>query len=94
MNGLPVRLPAMTELSMTSRNGVVSRTISRYSNCHEYKGESKLIFEEAADEQSSPASQPPETFRLPAGIDVTARLDEAVDLMQAARGRPTRHDGY
>ena len=88
VNGLPVRLPAMSELSMTTRNGVESRTVSTFSNCHEYKGESKLTFEEPADEQSDRTPQSLGMLRLPPGIEVHARLDEAVELTRAARGDP------
>ncbi len=86
VNGVPVRLPAMTELSMTTRNGIENRTVSTFSNCREYKGESKLTFEEPA---SDPAGLPPqsvETLSLPAGLEVSVRLDDAVELTQAARG--------
>jgi hypothetical protein len=86
VNGVPVRLPAMTELSMTTRDGAESRTISKFSNCREYKGESKLIYEESADEQSGQEHQSPEISSLNAGLEVQARLDAAVELTQAARG--------
>jgi hypothetical protein len=86
VNGMPARLPAMAELSMTTRNGVGNRTISTFSNCREYKGESKLIFEEPAEGKPNPALHPPEIFRLPSGLEVQTRLDDAVDLAQAARG--------
>lgn len=88
VNGMPARLPAMTELSMTTRKGVESRTVSTFSNCHEYKGESKLIFEEAAGEQPGRTPQAPNMLYLPAGLEVQARLDETVELTQAARGDP------
>jgi hypothetical protein len=88
VNGMPMRLPAMTELSMTIRNGTEIRTVSTFSNCHEYKGESKLIYEEPASEQPSQAPQPREIISLPAGLEVQVRLDGAVDLTQAARGDP------
>jgi hypothetical protein len=83
-----MRLPAMTELSMTVRNGTEIRTVSIFSNCHEYKGESKLIYEEPANEPPIQAPQPREIISLPAGLEVQVRLDGAVDLTQAARGDP------
>jgi hypothetical protein len=86
VNGLPVRLPAMTELSMTQRNGVENRTVSTFSNCREYRGESKLIFEEPPNELPNAAPQPPEILSLPAGLEVRTRLEKAVELTQAARG--------
>jgi hypothetical protein len=88
VNGMPMRLPAMTELSMTVRNGTEIRTVSIFSNCHEYKGESKLIYEEPANEPPIQAPQPREIISLPAGLEVQVRLDGAVDLTQAARGDP------
>jgi len=88
VNGVPMRLPAMTELSMTTRNGVEIRTVSTFSNCHEYKGESKLTFEDLANEAPDQPPQPLEIISLPAGLEVQVRLDDAVDLAQAARGDP------
>jgi hypothetical protein len=87
-NSLPMRLPALTELSMTIQSGIEIRTVSTFSNCHEYNGESKLTYEEPANEQPSQAPQPQEIVSLPAGLEVQVRLDEAVDLTQAARGDP------
>lgn len=90
VNGLPVRLPSMTELSMTTLGGVENRTVSTFSNCHEYKGESTLTFEEPAPEQAArrgdTTHRRPAAADLPAGVEVQVKLDDAVDLRQAARG--------
>jgi hypothetical protein len=86
VNGQPIRLPAMTELSMTTRGGLESRTVSTFSNCHEYRGESKLIFEDPPPEAANTARQVAVAADLPAGVEVQVKLDNAVDLAQAARG--------
>ena len=88
VNGQPVRLPVMTELSMTARNGVEDRTVSTFTNCREYVGESKLTFEEPAPESSrgTPPSAP--ASELAAGLEVQVKLDDAVDLKLAALGDP------
>jgi hypothetical protein len=86
VNGQPVRLPVMTELSMTTRGGVEDRTVSTFSNCREYKSESKLTFEEPAPEAANAAPQAASTADLPAGVEVQVKLDDAVDLKQAALG--------
>jgi hypothetical protein len=88
VNGQPVRLPVMTELSMTTRGGVEDRTVSTFSNCREYKSESKLTFEEPAPVQANPAPQAASTADLPAGVEVQVKLDAAVDLRTAALGDP------
>jgi len=90
VNGMPIRLPVMTELSVITRNGLENRTVSTFSNCREYVGESKLIFDEPAPEQGSTTGeatpQPRTDVDLPAGVQVQVRLDQAVDLKRAARG--------
>lgn len=86
VNGLPVRLPAMTELSMTNRSHIENRTISTFSNCREYKGSSKLTFDEPASEEPVVLARPKALVDLPAGVEVQVRLDDAVELKQGARG--------
>lgn len=90
VNGLPVRLPAMTERSMTTRRHIENRTISTFSNCREYKGSSKLTFDEPASEEPDVLAQPKALVDLPAGVEVQVRLDDAVELKQAARGDQVR----
>jgi hypothetical protein len=88
VNGQPVRLPVLTELSMTARNGIEDRTVSTFSNCREYKSESKLTFEEPAPQQENATPQVATTADLPAGVEVHVKLDAAVDLKQTALGDP------
>ena len=92
VNDLPIRLPAMTELSMTTRGGLEDRTVSTFSNCREYKGESKLIFEDPAPEETAQKAddtpRSPVAISLPPGVAVQVRLDSDVDLQKAARGDP------
>lgn len=88
VNGQPVRLPVMTELSMTTRSGMEDRTVSTFSNCREYKSESKLTFEEPAPEAANATPQSAAAADLSAGLDVQVKLDAAVDLKQAALGDP------
>lgn len=88
VNGQPIRLPAKTELSMTTRGGLENRTVSTFSNCHEYRGESKLIFEDTQPESASAAPQVAAAAELSPDAEVQMTLDNAVDLAQAARGDP------
>lgn len=88
VNGQPIRLPAMTELSMTTRGGLVSHTVSTFSNCHEYRGESKLIFGDPPPDAANAAQQVAAPVELPADVEVRVTLDNAVDLAQIARGDP------
>lgn len=88
VNGQPVRMPVMTELSMTTRSGVEDRTVSTFSNCREYIGESKLTFEEPAPEQPGPTPQRAAVAELAPELEVQVKLDDAVDLKQTALGDP------
>jgi hypothetical protein len=88
VNGQPIRLPAKTELSMTTRGGLEDRTTSTFSSCHEYRGESKLIFEDTQPESASAAPQVTAAAELPPDVEVQTILNGAVDLAQAARGDP------
>ncbi len=90
VNGMPVRLPDRTELSVIARNGVENRTVSTFSNCREYTGSSKLIFDEPAPEhaphEGDATPQNRADVELPAGVQVQVKLDNAVELREAARG--------
>ena len=88
VNGQPVRLPVLTELSMTTRTGVQDRTVSTFTNCREYMSESKLTFEEPAPEKPTATPQAASPADLAAGVEVQVKLDAAVDLKQAALGDP------
>jgi len=87
INGRPVRLPSSTEVLMITRGGRESRTVSTFSDCREYVGESKLTFDDT--DAPGPAVQPPPPpapTPLPRGAEVKARLDSDIDLRKAAAG--------
>ena len=86
VNGAPMRLPAVTELSITMLNGLENWTVSTFSNCREYKGESTLTFAEDATGESDSSLKSSAAPELPGGAEVHVELDHAVDLKQAARG--------
>lgn len=85
IEGRPMRLPALTELTMTALNGFEDRTVTTFSNCREYHAESKLTFDDPGNAPSA-APPPPQEIALPSGVEVRAELDAPVDLRQAAQG--------
>ena len=84
VGGHAFRLPAQTDLSMTHIDGRENRTLTRFSNCHEFTGESTISFEDPAP--SAQTRQAMENAVVPAGLRVSSQLDEELDLSKAARG--------
>ncbi|MGO9240849.1 MAG: hypothetical protein ACLQBJ_08560 [Bryobacteraceae bacterium] len=93
------RLPAVTELSMLHESGVESRTVSTFSQCRQYLGESKITFGDVAPEGAETTVRG--SASLPAGVSVPVKLSREIELIAAARGdmvemavsRAVVHDG-
>lgn len=91
-------LPAASEALMVSLRGDASRNHIRFSACHEFTGESKLIFgdnpgdspDAAAAGQNVPTGQQTpgvkQEIRLPKNAEITLRLVDEVDTDKAAVG--------
>jgi hypothetical protein len=79
-------LPKRSELAMTHFSGEASRNTTEFSQCHEYRGESKISFD--APPPSMPEVPKPQVSEvdLPAGLLVPVELDTAIDLKTASVG--------
>ena len=78
-------LPERSTIRMLMRDHTESRTTAIYSDCHEYRGESTIHFDElpaAGRSESAGASVPP----VPAGLALSLALTEPIDLGTAAAG--------
>jgi hypothetical protein len=77
-------LPKASELVMVDTNGNESRNRATFSECRQFTGESSLVFEDPpAETQAAPAA---ETITLPEGLDVSVKVNHAVDVKKAAVG--------
>jgi hypothetical protein len=89
--GTKFRLPARTELWMSASEGTEARTVTTYSQCRQYLGESKLTFveDESAMQPaapSTPAIPAREPLKLRAGLKVETQFAEGLDFSKIKRG--------
>lgn len=81
-------LPSRSELSITMAEGTTTRNVTHFRDCHEFRGESSLVFEDApADAQPVPATI---QATLPEGLKLSLALKEPVALAGAATGDQVR----
>lgn len=83
-------LPQSSDLQMTNSVGEQSRNRTRFTRCHQFSGESTLIFDDPPPEKAAPAPAPVSMrdVRLPAGVGLTLKLDEDLRMDQLATGDP------
>jgi hypothetical protein len=82
-------LPATGETVMVSLRGNASRNQVRFSGCHEFTGQSKLSFGDAADtEPGLGVFSVKQEVKLPRNMSLTVRLTSDIDLDKAALGDP------
>jgi hypothetical protein len=86
MNHIDFLLPSEANMRIVEPDGSDSRNRSQFSGCHEFLGESKLIFDDrpAAEASVSAASAPP--IGLAPGLKLDAILAQTVDPTSAAAG--------
>jgi hypothetical protein len=85
LGGSNFLLPRRSELEVTDDDGNVSRNVTVYQGCREYRGESQIHFD-----GETPAAGPgaPAIIHLPAGIPMTLQLESAIEFDKAAIGAP------
>jgi hypothetical protein len=77
-------LPLASEVEMELKDGAASLNRTRFQNCHQFRGESSLTFEDPPPEAAPlPASI---LTTLPAGLKLNLDLAQPLDLKTAARG--------
>lgn len=82
-------LPVTAETVMVSLRGEASRNRIKFSGCHEFTGESKLIFGDAGDAGDGLGDVTvKQEVRLPRNVELTVRLTADIDLDNAAIGDP------
>ena len=70
-------LPKSTDLIVFGTDGSKSDNKTAYTGCRQYLGESKIHFEEVADDQ--PASRVTRIVTIPAGVPLDIRLRTPID---------------
>jgi hypothetical protein len=81
-----VLLPQSGELSMRRLRGGESRNQVTFTHCREYGVETTISFGDVTD--SNQPSQPTRDVELPAGLQLTIRLDTPIDSDKALVGDP------
>jgi hypothetical protein len=69
-------------------DGGVSQNRSQFSGCHEFHGESTLIFDDRTTSNAPVSAAPAQTIHLPPGLKVAVALAQTVDPALAAAGDP------
>ena len=83
-------IPQRTTLQVTGRDGGSTESTVAYSECHEFRGESAVRFDDpipvsaAHSETAAPVLSP----SVPAGLPVILLLDREIDTGRAAAGDP------
>ncbi len=80
-------LPARSALRMLAMDGEEDHNQIRFTSCRQFTGESVLTFGDAPNLPEA-APVPTRDFDVPAGLDLTLVLTDAVDLRSAATGDP------
>jgi hypothetical protein len=86
LNNLDFLLPSEADSLVVNTDGHQSLNRATFSGCHQFTGESKLIFDDPSA-SASPVSQPvAQTTELPAGLTLSIALAQAVDPAKDAAG--------
>jgi hypothetical protein len=84
IGGTEFLLPVASELEMQLNDGSASLNRTRFLNCHQFRGESSLTFEDPPpDAAPKPASI---VTTLPEGLKLNLDLTQPLDLKTVARG--------
>ena len=90
MNNVEVLLPSEVDVRMLTSDGRLSHNRIVFRGCHQFTGESKLIFEDQPAETgtSAAAGIKAKAFTLSDGLKVSVALTQSVDPATAAAGDP------
>jgi hypothetical protein len=90
MSGVNVLLPSEANVRMLANNGRESHNRTVFSGCHQFLGESKLIFDDPPASAQTPASASAKskTVTLSDGLKVSVALTQSIDPATAAAGDP------
>ena len=88
MNSVDFLLPSEANMRIVEPDGGISRNRSQFSGCHEFLGESTLIFDDRTTSNTPVSVAPVKAIHLPPGLKVAVALAQNVDPALAAAGDP------
>jgi hypothetical protein len=88
MNSMDFLLPSEANMRIIDPDGSVSHNRTQFSACHEFHGESKLIFDDSSTASAPASATALQRISLPPGVKVPVALAQNVDPATAAAGDP------
>jgi hypothetical protein len=88
MSAADVLLPSVVDVRMVASDGHESHNRTLFSGCHQFLGESRLIFDDAPATGTPTAAAASAALNLSAGLKVSVALAQSVDPATAAAGDP------
>jgi hypothetical protein len=85
MNDLDFLLPSESSTQLINTNGRESRNRTAFSSCHQFLGESKLIFDDPAA-TTEVSGAPKHAIEIPAGLTLSIALAQGIDPAKEAAG--------
>jgi hypothetical protein len=86
INNIDFLLPAEVNTRVIDSNGMQSANRTVFSGCHQFLGESKLIFDEQPTNSETASAAKPAAVELPAGSILFTALAENIDPATSAAG--------
>ena len=90
MKGVEVLLPSEVLVRMLGTDGHESRNRTVFTGCHQFMGESKLIFDEPPAEIGSGETAKALNVKLGDGLKMSIALAQPIDPQSAAAGDPVK----
>ncbi len=82
-------LPERAQQRFVFPTGEETENVTTFADCHEYRGESTIIYEDpVARETEGGVAAPPKTLEIPTGLRLVLDLNAPIDTDQAAAGDP------
>jgi hypothetical protein len=86
MNNVDFLLPSEAESLVINTDGHESLNRTVFSGCHQFMGESKLIFDDSAAGTSASAQPLKQSIKMPPGLTLSIALAQAIDPAKDAAG--------
>jgi hypothetical protein len=86
MNNLDFLLPSEADSLVINVDGHESLNRTVFSGCHQFMGESKLIFDDSAARVSAASQPPAQSIKIPAGLTLSIALAQVIDPAKDAAG--------
>lgn len=86
MNNLDFLLPSEADSLVINTDGHESLNRTVFSGCHQFMGESKLIFDDSAGAAPSASQPQTQSLAIPAGLTLSIALAQVIDPAKDAAG--------